>query len=58
MPETTPVFVGLDIHTKTIGVHMPLTGPIKLGRMDERELRIEDHKGPWVRKQVLPLSPD
>ena len=33
-------------------------GPIKLGRMDERKLRIEDHKGRWVRKQVLPMSPD
>jgi len=33
-------------------------GPIKLGRMDERKLRIEDHKGRWVRKTVLPMSPD
>jgi hypothetical protein len=24
----------------------------------ERKLRIEDHKGRWVRKQVLPMSPD
>jgi transposase InsO family protein len=32
-------------------------GPLKLGRMDERILRIEDHKGRTVRK-VLPMSPD
>ena len=32
-------------------------GPIKLGRMDERKLRIEDHKGRWVRKTVLAISP-
>jgi hypothetical protein len=32
-------------------------GPLKLGRMDERLLRIEDHKGRTVRK-VLPMSPD
>jgi transposase InsO family protein len=33
-------------------------GPVKLGRMDERILRITDHKGRTVRKQVLPMSPD
>jgi putative transposase len=33
-------------------------GPVKLGRMDERRLRIEDHKGRWIRKRVLPMSPD
>jgi len=33
-------------------------GPCKLGRMDERRLKIEDHKGRWVRKKVLPMSPD
>ena len=33
-------------------------GPLKLGRMDERIRRIEDHKGRTVRKQVLPMSPD
>jgi hypothetical protein len=27
-------------------------GPIKLGRMDEPKLRIEHHKGRWVRKTV------
>ncbi|MGE4067451.1 MAG: IS481 family transposase [Vicinamibacterales bacterium] len=32
-------------------------GPLKLGRMDERILRVEDHKGRTVRK-VLPMSPD
>lgn len=32
-------------------------GPVRLGRMDERILRIEDHKGRTVRK-VLPMSPD
>jgi putative transposase len=33
-------------------------GPVKLGRMDERKLRIEDHKGRWVRKTVSPMYPD
>jgi putative transposase len=33
-------------------------GPLKLGRMDERRLQIEDHKGRWARKQVSPMSPD
>ncbi len=33
-------------------------GSCKLGRMDERRLKIEDHKGRWVRKKVLPMSPD
>ncbi len=33
-------------------------GPVKLGRMDERRLQIEDHKGRWARKKVLPMSPD
>ncbi len=33
-------------------------GPLKLGRMNERLLRIEDHKGRLVRKQVLPMSSD
>lgn len=33
-------------------------GPVKLGRMDERTLRITDHKGRTVRKQVSPMSPD
>ena len=33
-------------------------GPLKLGRMDERILRIEDHKGRTVRKKLSPMSPD
>jgi putative transposase len=33
-------------------------GPLKLGRLDERRLRIEDHKGRWIRKKVSPMSPD
>lgn len=33
-------------------------GPLKLGRMDERRRRIEDRKGKWIRRQVLPMSPD
>ena len=33
-------------------------GPVTLGRMDERTLRITDHKGRTVRKQVLPMSLD
>jgi hypothetical protein len=33
-------------------------GSCKLGRMDERRLRIEDHEGRWVRKKVSPMSPD
>jgi hypothetical protein len=36
-------------------------GPVKLGRMDERRLRIEDHKGRYIRKTrpgMSPMSPD
>jgi putative transposase len=33
-------------------------GPLRLGRMDERRLRIEDHKGRWIRKKVSPMSLD
>lgn len=36
-------------------------GPVKLGRMDERRLQIEDHKGRYRRKNsrdVSPMSPD
>ena len=33
-------------------------GPVKLGRMDERRLQIEDHKGRWVRKTMSPMSSD
>jgi len=33
-------------------------GPVRLGRLDERIRRIEDHKGRTVRKQVSPMSPD
>lgn len=33
-------------------------GPLRLGRMDERRLKIEDHMGRWVRKKVSPMSPD
>jgi transposase InsO family protein len=33
-------------------------GPLRLGRMNERILRIEDHKGRTVRKTVSPMSPD
>ncbi len=33
-------------------------GPLKLGRMDERRLQIEDHEGRFARKKVLPMSPD
>jgi hypothetical protein len=33
-------------------------GPVLLGRMDERKLRIEDHRGRWIRRKVLPMSPD
>jgi hypothetical protein len=33
-------------------------GPVLLGRMDERKLRIEDHRGRWIRRQVSPMSPD
>ncbi len=32
-------------------------GPLKLGRMDERILRIADHKGRTIRKKLLPMSP-
>ena len=33
-------------------------GPVRLGRLDVRTLRIEDHLGRSVRKRVLPMSPD
>jgi hypothetical protein len=33
-------------------------GPVQLGRMDERKLRIEDHRGRWIRRKVSPMSPD
>ncbi len=33
-------------------------GSCMLGRLDERRLKIEDHKGRWVRKNVSPMSPD
>ena len=33
-------------------------GPLKLGRMDERRLQIEDHAGRFVRKTLSPMSPD
>lgn len=33
-------------------------GPVKLGRMDERTLRIEDHKGRLIRNSLSPMSPD
>ncbi len=33
-------------------------GPLRLGRMNERILRIEDHKGRTVRKTVSLMSPD
>jgi hypothetical protein len=33
-------------------------GPVLLGRMDERLLRIEDHKGRWIRRKVSPISSD
>ncbi len=31
-------------------------GPVRLGRMDERTLRIEDHKGRLIRKQCYPCT--
>jgi len=33
-------------------------GPVLLGRMDERKLRIVDHRGRWIRRKVSPMSPD
>jgi hypothetical protein len=33
-------------------------GPVRLGRLDERTLRIEDHKGRTIRKTVSPMYPD
>jgi putative transposase len=33
-------------------------GPVRLGRMDERQRRIEDNNGRWLRRKVLPMSPD
>ena len=33
-------------------------GPLRLGQMDERDLKIEDALGRRARKRVLPMSPD
>lgn len=33
-------------------------GPLRLGRFDERDLRIEDDRGRKKRKNVLPLNPE
>ena len=33
-------------------------GPVRLGRLDVRTLRIKDHLGRSVRKRVFPMSPD
>jgi putative transposase len=33
-------------------------GSLRLGRMDERRLQIEDHKGRFARKDMSPMSPD
>lgn len=40
------------------GIWEVYVGSFTLGRMDERILRIEDHKGRTVRKTVSPMSPD
>jgi putative transposase len=49
-------YVGLE--EVADGIWEVYFGPVKLGRMDERTLRIEDHKGRTVRRQVSPMSPD
>lgn len=49
-------FVGLE--EVGDGVWDVYFGPLKLGRMDERILRIEDHQGRTVRKRTGPPSPD
>ena len=33
-------------------------GPLRLGRMDENDLRIEDSLGRKSRRRLLPMSPD
>ena len=33
-------------------------GPLRLGRFDERDLRIEDDRGRQMRKNVLPINPE
>lgn len=33
-------------------------GPLRLGRFDERDLRIEDDRGRKMRKNVLPINPE
>jgi len=33
-------------------------GPVRLGRFDERDSKIEDNRGRKYRKNVLPMSPD
>jgi hypothetical protein len=40
------------------GVWDVFFGPVRLGRLDERRLQVEDDKGRWKRKTVLPMSPD
>ena len=52
-PSRTPLEIG-----EAPSPYPAIFGPIQLGKMDKRRLSIEDHKGRWVRKQVLPMSPD
>jgi putative transposase len=49
-------FVGL--HEVGDGLWDVYFGPVQLGRLDERKLRIEDQRGRWIRRQVSPMSPD
>jgi len=59
----------VNVTTTLIGEHVGLEeigdglwdvyfSRVKLGRLDERRMRIEDRNGRWTRRKVLPMSPD
>ncbi len=59
----------VNVTTTLIGEHVGLEevgdglwgvyfSRVKLGRLDERRMRIEDQNGRWTRRKVLPMSPD
>ena len=54
MPALAGEYVGLE--EVDDGLWDVYFGPLKLGRMIERILRIEDDKGRTVRKTVSPMS--
>jgi hypothetical protein len=59
----------VNVTTTLIGEHVGLEeigdglwdvyfSRVRLGRLDERRMRIEDQNGRWTRRKVLPMSPD